>query len=70
LLCNTGASLNKTNFLEICATAHTCTLTKENILQAFVKTGVWPFCHDVVTDAMITPSKGPGFHGCGSIKGN
>ena len=57
LLRNTGASLNKTNFLEIYATAHTCALTKENILQAFVKTGVWPFCRDVVTDVMIAPSK-------------
>ena len=57
LLRNTGASLDKTNFLEIYATAHTHTLTKENILQAFVKTGVWPFCRDVVTDVMIAPSK-------------
>ena len=57
LLCNTGASLDKTNFLKIYATAHTHALTKENILQAFVKTGVWPFCCDVVTDVMIALSK-------------
>src|ERR1700749_2186783 len=44
-------------FLEIYATAHTCSLTKENILQAFIKTGVWPFCRDVITDVMIALSK-------------
>jgi hypothetical protein len=57
LLRDTGASLDKTNFLEIYVTAHTRALTKENILQAFVKTGVWPFCRDVITDVMIAPSK-------------
>lgn len=57
LLRNTGASLDKTNFLEIYATAHSRALTKENILQAFAKTGIWPFCRDVVTDVMIAPSK-------------
>jgi hypothetical protein len=57
LLRDTGASLDKTNFLEIYASAHTRALTKENILRAFAKTGVWPFCRDVVTDDMLAPSK-------------
>ncbi|EJF61500.1 DDE-domain-containing protein [Dichomitus squalens LYAD-421 SS1] len=48
--------VNKTNFLEVYATAHVEALTVANINTTFKKTGVVPLNHDVITLQAMTPS--------------
>ncbi|KAF8330015.1 uncharacterized protein EI90DRAFT_3124807 [Cantharellus anzutake] len=51
-----GDTVTKENFLEIYGTAHLKAFTKENILKAFQKSGIWPLNQDVVTPEMMWPS--------------
>ncbi|THU84612.1 DDE-domain-containing protein, partial [Dendrothele bispora CBS 962.96] len=51
-----GHTVDKTNFLSVYASAHTASLTTENIKAAFRKTGVVPFDRGVVTAEMMAPS--------------
>jgi len=53
----TGAAMDKTNFLSIYRKAHIRALTPANIKAAFRATGVWPFNPSVVTQSMLAPSK-------------
>ncbi|EJF65281.1 DDE-domain-containing protein, partial [Dichomitus squalens LYAD-421 SS1] len=60
---NRGGRVSKRNFLSIYASAHTNTLTANNIRAAFRKTGVVPFNPGVITDTMIAPSLASSSHG-------
>jgi hypothetical protein len=53
----TGKKVSKQNFLSIYGAAHVRTLTPTNIRAAFAKTGVWPFNPNVITPAMMAPSR-------------
>jgi hypothetical protein len=53
----TGQKIDKTNFLTVHSQAHLWTLTPEMTCATFWKTGVWPFNPNVITDAMMAPSK-------------
>ncbi|EIM85446.1 uncharacterized protein STEHIDRAFT_34272, partial [Stereum hirsutum FP-91666 SS1] len=56
-------SVRVENFLEIYATAHRATFTKDNILEAFKKTGLVPFNPDVIPESAMAPSKELSIHG-------
>ena len=53
----TGGKVDKTNFLGIYGRAHLRTMNPDTIHAAFRKTGIWPLDPDVVTEAMMAPSK-------------
>jgi len=57
LLRSTGKAIDKSNFNMVYAKAYTRALTPENIKSAFRKTGIVPFNPDVITPAMMAPSK-------------
>ncbi|RDB27179.1 hypothetical protein Hypma_004386 [Hypsizygus marmoreus] len=59
----TGQFVDKSNFLGVYAAAHAKTLTKENILAAFKKTGIVPFDPNVITEEMLAPSLTTSIHG-------
>ena len=57
LLRETGAAINKSNFLSVISNAYISALTSGNIKTAFRKTGVVPFNPNVITPDMLAPSK-------------
>ncbi|KAH9925958.1 uncharacterized protein B0H18DRAFT_820983, partial [Fomitopsis serialis] len=52
----TGQKVSKSNFLSVYAGAHTRTLTSENIMSAFRKTGIVPVDRNIITEASMAPS--------------
>ena len=58
----TGGKVSKRNFLAVYAKAHLEALSNENIVAAFKKTGVVPFNPDVITEAMLAPSRTSSTH--------
>lgn len=52
-----GRNVDKTNFLEVYATAHAQVLTEENIKAAFRKTGVNPLDPAIISEAAMAPSQ-------------
>jgi hypothetical protein len=53
----TGGKVDKTNFLGIYGRAHLRTMNPVTICAAFRKTGIWPLDPNVITEAMMAPSK-------------
>lgn len=61
LLRETGQAVNKENFLSVYGRAHLRVLQPDLIKAAFRKTGIFPFNRDVVTAAMMAPSRDTAF---------
>lgn len=57
LLRETGQAVTKENFLAVYGAAHLEVLQPELIKEAFRKTGIYPFCRDLVTPDMMAPSR-------------
>jgi hypothetical protein len=53
----TGGKVDKSKFLGIYRRAHLRTMNPDTIHAAFRKTGIWPLDPDVITEAMMAPSK-------------
>lgn len=52
-----SGTIGKHNFLRIFASAYPRTFTSSNILEAFKKTGIWPYDPSQITAQMLGPSK-------------
>ena len=53
---NPGINITKYDVSELTSKPYLKTLTPENGISAFRRTGIYPFCNTVISDAQVAPS--------------
>ena len=53
---NPGINIAKYDVSELTSKPYLKALTKENLISAFRRTGIYPFCNTIISDAQVAPA--------------